>query len=213
MSGGARAEFCRFGNRRQQRRRRGIAIGLGRAGWDVVVNYGRDEQGAIETATEIRSLGRTAWTMPGDVGNAAQVGAMFDRITKEIGRLDLLVNNAGVQTWAPFARTPRRDWDRTIRTNLKGTFLCTQFAARLMRDRGQGKKQWKHHQHRIGIERASVSEPDRLLREQGGIQNFTVVAAIELGPLGIRVNCVAPVVLKSNGRNSKARITPPRGRR
>src|SRR3982751_729906 len=80
---------------------RGIAVGLASAGWDIVVNYGGDEAGAKETAQTIKASGRSCWTMQADVGDGAQVRAMFDRIAKEIGRLDLLVNNAGVQTWAP----------------------------------------------------------------------------------------------------------------
>ncbi len=169
---------------------RGIAIGLARAGWDVVVNYGRDEAGANETAKEIRALGRVAWTMHGDVGESKDVTAMFDRIAKEIGRLDLLVNNAGVQTWAPLLELKEQDWDRTIRTNLKGCFLCTQLAARMMRDSG------KRGGGIINIGSGSNSRPFPNLIDycasKGGIQNVTVVAAIELGPLGIRVNCVAP---------------------
>jgi NAD(P)-dependent dehydrogenase (short-subunit alcohol dehydrogenase family) len=169
---------------------RGIAVGLASAGWDVVVNYGGDEAGAKETAQTIKSSGRSCWTMQADVGDGAQVRVMFDRIVKEIGRLDLLVNNAGVQTWAPLLELREQDWDRTIRTNLKGTFLCTQHAARMMRDsgtRGGGI---------INIGSGSNTRPFPNLIDycasKGGIQNFTVVAAIELGPLGIRVNCVAP---------------------
>ena len=168
---------------------RGIAIGLAGAGWDVIVNYGRDEQGARETADAVKRHGRSCWLMQADVGDGSQVRTMFEKIAKDAGRLDLLVNNAGVQTWAPLLELREEDWDLTIRTNLKGTFLCTQLAARLMRD--------KHTTGSIiNIGSGSNTRPFPNLIDycasKGGIQNFTVVAAIELGPLGIRVNCVAP---------------------
>jgi len=77
---------------------RGIALGLAEDGWDVAVNYNRDEAGARETAAEIEARGRRAWVLQADVGFSGQVGAMSDRLLAVAGGLDLLVNNAGVQT-------------------------------------------------------------------------------------------------------------------
>jgi NAD(P)-dependent dehydrogenase (short-subunit alcohol dehydrogenase family) len=112
---------------------------------------------------------------------------MFGQLFRESGQLDLLVNNAGVQTWAPLMDLREEDWDRTIRTNLKGTFLCTQQAARLMRNRGG----------RIvnigsGANKAPFPRLVDYCASKGGIENFTKVAAVELGPYRIAVNCVAP---------------------
>src|SRR6476661_6299643 len=117
---------------------RGIALGLAAAGWDVIVNYHRDETGAAETAAEVRACQRQCWTMQADVGDSTQVQAMFAAIQQTIGRIELLVNNAGVQTWAPLVELREEDWDRTIRTNLKGCFLCMKQAARLMLADGEG---------------------------------------------------------------------------
>lgn len=168
---------------------RGIAVGLAAAGWNVIINYNRDESGAAETATAVRALGRECWTMGADIGDGAAVQSMFASISKSIGRIDLLVNNAGVQTWASFVELSEEDWDRTIRTNLKGCFLCTQQAARLMIADGAGGSI-------INIGSGANKTPFPNLVDysasKGGIDALTRVAAVELGPHRIRVNCVAP---------------------
>lgn len=167
---------------------RGIALGLAEAGWDVAINYNRDEAGAEETATRINDLGRQSWILQGDIGYSDQVNEMFSRLTADAGRLDLLVNNAGVQTWATLLELKEEDFDRTIRTNLKGCFLCTQQAARIMKDQGCGCI------INIGSGANQRAFPNLVdyNASKGGIENLTKVCAVELGPLGIRVNCVAP---------------------
>jgi len=166
---------------------RGIAQGLAQAGWDVVVNYNRDEAGATATAAALKALGRRSWIMQADVGFSTQVQAMFDRIQKEIGQLDLLVNNAGVQTFAPLIRLAEEDFDRVIRTNLKGCFLCMQQAARMMKENGGAIIN-------IGSGANKVPFPGLgdYCASKGGIENLTKVATAEFGQFGIRVNCVAP---------------------
>src|SRR5258708_32464676 len=78
-------------------------------------------------------MAREAVAIQGDVGVAADVDRMFARAFEKFPRLDILVNNAGVQTWKPLLDLSEAEWDRTLRTNLKGCFLCTQRAARHMR--------------------------------------------------------------------------------
>ncbi len=153
------------------------------------MNYHRDETGAAETVAEVRALQRQCWTMQTDVGDSTQVQAMFAAIQQTVGRIELLVNNAGVQTWAPLVDLREADFDRTIRTNLKGCFLCMQQAARLMIADGAGGSI-------INIGSGANQAPFPNLVDyccsKGGIQNLTQVAAVELGPHKIRVNCVAP---------------------
>ena len=100
----------------------------------------------------------------------------------------ILVNNAGVQSWSPLLELKEEDWDRDIRTNLKGCFLCTQMAARHMKEHADGAI--------INIGSACNKVPfPRLIAytaSKGGIQMLTKVAAVELGSYGIRVNCIAP---------------------
>ena len=166
---------------------RGIAVGLAEDGWNVAVNYCRDKAGAEETVRSIRDLGREAWLLQADIGFSDQVQSMFEQFTEHVGTIDLLVNNAGVQTWKAMLDLKEDDWDRTIRTNLKGTFLCTQQAGRLMQKTGG---------RIINIGSGANKAPFPMLSDycasKGGIETFTTVAAVELGRYGITVNCVAP---------------------
>lgn len=166
---------------------KGIALELGRRGCRVFVNYNSDAAGAQATVREIEAGGGRALAVQADVGNSAQVDAMFARVEAEAGALGIMVNNAGVQTWKPLLELAEAEWDRVIATNLKGTFLCTQRAARMMLDRGGAI---------INIGSGCNKWPFPNLVDytasKGGIEQFTKVAAVELGKHGIRVNCVAP---------------------
>jgi NAD(P)-dependent dehydrogenase (short-subunit alcohol dehydrogenase family) len=167
---------------------KGIALELARCGADVAINYHSDHAGAEATATEIRSIGREALVLKADVGVAADVAAMFDAAFRRFPRLHILVNNAGVQTWKALLDLEEAEWDRVIDTNLKGTFLCTQRAARHMKDHGGGAIV------NIGSGCNKLAFPHLVdyTASKGGIEMFTKVACAELGQHGIRVNCVAP---------------------
>jgi len=167
---------------------KGIALELGRAGASVVVNYNRDAAGAEATVAEIRGMGRDAFAVQGDVGVAADVDRMFGAVHERFPRLDILINNAGVQTWKPLLELTEAEWDRTIQTNLKGCFLCTQRAARHMRESGGGRIV------NIGSGSNKIAFPNLVdyTASKGGIEMFTKVAAVELGKHHITVNCVAP---------------------
>ena len=166
---------------------RGIAIGLARAGWEVGINFFRDQEGAEQTLAEVRRSGSQGALFQADVGCLDQVQRMFEELKAQFGPCDLLVNNAGVQTWAPLLELSEEDWDRTIRTNLKGTFLCTQHGARMMQGRGGSIVN-------IGSGANKTPFPNLVdyCASKGGIETLTRLAAVELGSLGIRVNCVAP---------------------
>lgn len=167
---------------------KGIALQLARYGANVVVNYNSDLAGAQATASEINCMGVSAIAVKGDVGVAADVEAMFATVKKDFGRLDILVNNAGVQTWKALLELSEQEWDHVIDTNLKGCFLCTQQAARMMKETGGGRI------INIGSGCNKVAFP-RLVNytaSKGGIEQLTKVSAVELGKYGIRVNCVAP---------------------
>lgn len=167
---------------------RGIALGLAEAGWSVMINYGGDQAGAEATAAAVRERGQECEIVQADVGDSAHVQRMFAAHLDRWGRLDLLVNNAGMQTWAPLLEMPEEDFDRTIRTNLKGTFLCTQAAGRIMQPARSG----CIVNIGSGANRVPFPQLAGYCASKGGIQQLTVVSAVELGPLGIRVNCVAP---------------------
>jgi NAD(P)-dependent dehydrogenase (short-subunit alcohol dehydrogenase family) len=167
---------------------KGIALEMARCGCDVAVNYHSDRPGAEAVAAEIAGLGRTARIVQADVGNAADVERMFRETLEHFPRLDVLVNNAGMQVFKPLLELEEDEWDRVIDTNLKGCFLCTQRAGRHMRDEGGGRI------INIGSGCNKVPFPNLVsyTASKGGIEMFTKVAAVELGKHAITVNCVAP---------------------
>jgi NAD(P)-dependent dehydrogenase (short-subunit alcohol dehydrogenase family) len=179
---------------------KGIALELARRGCDIAVNYNADEPGARQTAAEIEKLGRRAITVQANVGRSADVNAMFDRVLTEFPRLSILVNNAGVQTWKSLLELEEAEWDRVIDTNLKGNFLCTQRAGRHMKDQHAGRI------INIGSGCNKIAFPNLVdyTASKGGIEMFTKVAAAELGPYGITVNCVAPGAIEIERTKAEA---------
>ena len=179
---------------------KGIALELARSGCDVAVNYHSDAAGADATAAEIQALGRQAMTVKANVGISADVEAMFLAVSSRFPKLDILVNNAGVQTWKALLDLEEAEWDRVIDTNLKGTFLCTQRAARQMKDSGGGSI------INIGSGCNKVAFPHLVdyTASKGGVEMFTKVAAVELGQYDIRVNCVAPGAIEIERTKNEA---------
>jgi NAD(P)-dependent dehydrogenase (short-subunit alcohol dehydrogenase family) len=172
---------------------RGIALELAREGCDVAVNDFNDSAGAHATAAEIGALGRQSFAVLADVGVASEVDRMFETVLQRFPRLDILVNNAGIQTWQSLLDLEERDWDRVIATNLKGCFLCTQRAARHMKAAGGGRIV------NIGSGSNKVAFPKLVdyTASRGGVEMFTKVSAVELGPYQITVNCVAPGAIET----------------
>ncbi len=169
---------------------KGICLHLAESGWDVAATYGRNHEGAKATARAVEENGQRGLVQQCDVGYRNQVAAFFEKVVQDLGSApELVVNNAGVQSWGPLLELSEEDWDRVIRTNLKGTFLCTQVGAALMVEHGI-----RGSIVNIGSGCNKVPFP-RLVSytaSKGGIEMFTRSAAIELGRHGIRVNCVAP---------------------
>jgi NAD(P)-dependent dehydrogenase (short-subunit alcohol dehydrogenase family) len=167
---------------------KGIALELARCGCDIAVNYHSDRKGAEATTAEIAEMGRVAFPVQADVGTAADVDRMFGEVAERLPKLDILVNNAGMQVWKSLLELEEAEWDRVIATNLKGCFLCTQRAARSMKEHGGGRIV------NIGSGCNKTPFPNLVsyTASKGGIEMFTKVAAMELGRYGIAVNCVAP---------------------
>ncbi len=167
---------------------KGIALELGRQGCQVAVNYNSDLAGAEATVAELAAGGAGGFAIRANVGVKADVESMFAAVLERFGRLDVMVNNAGVQTWKPLLELTEAEWDKVIDTNLKGAFLGTQLAGRAMKDSGGGAIV------NIGSGCNKWAFPNLVdyTASKGGIEQFTKVAAVELGPYQIRVNCVAP---------------------
>lgn len=174
---------------------RAIAVALAREGADVALNYQVSRTGAEEAADEIRALGRRAITIAADVSRGDQVAAMVERVAGEFGRLDLLVNNAAVFSPLSLLDVTEELWDRILATNLKGTFLCAQAAARQMLPQGGG----------VIVNLASggglspfpgYETSVAYAASKAGVIMLTRRLALELAPT-IRVNAVAPGMIDS----------------
>src|SRR5215469_1093628 len=171
-----------------------IALELARNRYRVAVNYFNDPKPMVDaTMAEIRGFDREALSLETDIRCASEVSAMFSKVFAAFGRLDLLVNNAGVQTWKPLLDVTEQEWDLVIDTNLKGCFLCTQQAARIMKDQGGG----SIVNLGSGCNKLAFPSLVAYTASKGGIEMFTKEAAVELGQYGIRVNCIAPGSIES----------------
>ncbi|WP_407166858.1 SDR family NAD(P)-dependent oxidoreductase [Bradyrhizobium sp. ORS 111] len=172
----------------------GAARGIGLAaakrflaeGWRVAL---LDIEGALLDGA-VAALNRTADTLAltCDVSDADGVAAAIAAINRRFGRLDALVNNAGVAVFAPVLETSDADWSRIMAVNLTGPFLCTKAAAPLMREHGGGAI--------VNITSISAVRASTLRSAYGtskaGLAHLTKQLAVELASLGIRVNGVAP---------------------
>jgi NAD(P)-dependent dehydrogenase (short-subunit alcohol dehydrogenase family) len=172
-----------------------ISLALAAEGWDLVVTYLQNAEECADVLARAQALGRRALGVQCDAGVKADVDRLYQTIQDRDGTgPELLVNNAGVQTWSSLLDLQEEDWDRVIRTNLKGCFLNTQAAARSMvRDKKAGRI--------INIGSGCNKDPFPKLVDytasKGGIEMLTKVAAVELGPYGITVNCVAPGAIET----------------
>ena len=169
---------------------RATALALAQEGADIVVNYSRSEEEARETASAVESLGRRALLVRADVSQDDQVRAMVERTVAALGRLDVLVNNAGFTRFVDFQdldALTEEVWDRTYAVNVKGTFFCSRAAARAMRQQGKGCIVNVASTAGIRPTGSSIA----YCASKAGVISLTGTLARALGP-EIRVNAVAP---------------------
>ena len=180
---------------------KGIAIALGQAGADVVVNYFSGEEAAREVADEIVRSGSKASTHKADVSKEDQVQAMFQRMLKEFGTIDILINNAGLQKDAPFDEMTLDQWNDVISVNLTGQFLCAREAVREFKRRGVVKEVSCSAGKIICI--SSVHEVIpwaghvNYAASKGGVMLMMKSIAQELAAYRIRVNSISPGAIRT----------------
>jgi len=167
---------------------RAIALAFAREGADVLVN-GRDARLGATVCAEIAALGRRAAWCQADVGDVAQARGLVDAALEAFGRLDVLVNNAGLFQRRPVLEIEEEDWDALLDVNLKGAFFCSQAAARAMRQQGGG----------VILQIASdacwsggMNTCAHYAASKAGMASITRSLAKELAPYGIRANALAP---------------------
>ena len=180
----------------------GSSQGIGRAivtrfaqeGADVVINYNRTAKGAEEALAEVEAAGRRGLIVQADLGKVEEIRRLINQGVEHFGRLDILVNNAGIETHAPFWDVTEADYDKVLNINLKGVFFATQEMVRhLMAAKRAGKI----------INISSVHEelpfPNfaPYCASKGGVKMLTRDLAVELGPLGININNIAPGAIET----------------
>ncbi len=173
---------------------RAIAVGLAREGADVAVNFTRDLAAAQTTVREIEAIGRRALAVKADVSRRAEVLAMVEHVGTELGPIDLLVNNAGVQKRVYFLDLDEADWDWMLDVNLKSCFLVGQAVAASMKPRGGGTI------INVSSEAGGFPAPRMTAYcvSKAGVAMLTKCMALELAPYGIRVNALAPGLTRTD---------------
>ncbi|MEU4357314.1 SDR family oxidoreductase [Streptomyces virginiae] len=177
------------------------AIGLGRAGADVVVNYVADQESAEEVVREITSFGVRAAAYEADVSQEDQVVAMVDRMVREFGTIDIMVANAGLQRDSAFTEMTLAQWQKVLDVNLTGQFLCAREATKEFVRRGvvpevsraAGKIICMSSVHQLIPWAGHVNYAS----SKGGVQMMMETLAQELAPQKIRVNAVAPGAIRT----------------
>jgi NAD(P)-dependent dehydrogenase (short-subunit alcohol dehydrogenase family) len=166
----------------------GMAKGLGGAGAKVVVADCCEEKDAAKTLGELKSMGVTAAFVKTDVADAASVETMTNKTISLFGKVDILINNAGVGLVAAADKMPEDLWDKTIAVNLKGVRLCCQSVGRHMMAQKYGRIV------NIASYWASSGNPGGLAysASKAGVTGMTRVLAVEWGPYNIAVNAIAP---------------------
>jgi 3-oxoacyl-[acyl-carrier protein] reductase len=164
-----------------------VALLLARNGADIVVSDVNLEK-AEETAKEIRSIGRKALAIKGDVANWNDVEQMMDVILEKFAKIDILVNNAGITRDKLILRMTEEDWDAVLDVNLKGTFHCTKAVVRHMAKQRSGKI----------VNIASVvgemgnAGQANYSASKAGVIGLTKTIAREFAQRGININAIAP---------------------
>lgn len=176
---------------------RAIALGLADAGCHVGVHYGRSREAASETADAIRALGREAFTFSADLARPDEIEALFCAIGDRFGRLDVLVNSAGSFERGVFDELTVEQWDASLAVNARAPFLCSQRAARLMRE-AEGRVDTKGDPAPGSI--VNIGDMSGVVTWRGYAQHgvskaallhLTRLSARELAP-AIRANAIVP---------------------
>jgi len=173
---------------------RAIAVELARSGATVVVNYARSPEAAAEVVATITAAGGKAWSIQADVAVEEQVDAMVKTVLEREGRLDVLVNNAGITRDGLLMRMKTADWHQVLDLNLTGVFLCTRAVSRSMLKARSGRI--------INITSvvALMGNPGQAnySAAKAGVIGLTRSSAAEFASRGVTVNAVAPGFIASD---------------
>ena len=173
---------------------RGVALRLAQDGADIAIIYRKDQREAEEVIHEIERKNRRGMAIRADLAAVSQIERAVGETVSQLGHIDILVNNAGLEKNAPFWEVSEQDYDAVLNVNLKAVFFVTQAVVRHLKDSHRGGKV---------INISSVHEEltfphfTSYCASKGGVRMITRNLAIELAPLGITVNSIAPGAIKT----------------
>lgn len=181
---------------------RGIALALAERGWQVVVNYRGNRQAAEETAAEVQSRGGAAFLIQADMSSMPDLNRMVDSILDHFGRIDLLVNNAGMgpRERIDMLNVPEQSYDEVMAVNLKGPFFLTQRVANEMIALLEAGKVQNPKIVNIGSISAYTSSPNRAeyCISKAGLAMTTALWADRLAEFGIHVYEIRPGIIETD---------------
>lgn len=180
---------------------RGVAVELGKAGADVVVNYIDDDAAAEDVVQEVRRSGVQALAFKADVSSEDDVAVMFSHAIQELGTIDILVANAGLQRDSAFQDMTLEKWNKVLNVNLTGQFLCARAAVREFLRRGVVSSISKAAGKIICMSSVHQVIPwgghANYATSKGGIKLLMESMAQELAPHRIRINAIAPGAIRT----------------
>ena len=173
---------------------RAICLALAKAGFDVCINYAASAAAAEQTAEECKAFGVQAMTLQADVTDPAQCQALVETAAKTFGRLDVLVNNAGVTADKLILRMQEEDFDKVINANLKGAFFCCKTACKLMMRQRYGRI--INISSVVGLH--GNAGQSNYAASKAGLIGLTKSLAKEFAARGVTVNAVAPGFIETD---------------
>jgi len=164
----------------------GVAVRLGQAGMAVALHYAGNRDRAEAAADEVKNAGGRAMVVSADIADEARVAAMFDDVESEFGGIDVVVNTAGIMLLSPLTELDFDDFDRMHRTNVRGTFVVSQQAARRVRSGGA------IINFSTSVTKLAVPSYTAYAATKGAVDAMTMILAKEMRGRDVTVNAVAP---------------------
>ena len=163
-----------------------VAVRLGQAGMAVAVHYAGNRERAQVVADDVKAAGGRVMLVSADIADEAQVAVMFDQVEAEFGGIDVVVNTAGIMLLAPLAELNLDDFDRMHRTNVRGTFVVSQQAARRIRKGGA------IINFSTSVTKLAIPNYTAYAATKGAVEAMTLILAKEMRGRDVTVNAVAP---------------------